>query len=94
METQNIARNKLYQSFLKIPHRQYGQIVPDLRVAMEADPDFIARACVDMAIGGTEIRDLADCAVITLLTANPEFPGYHAARSSFAPIRQGEQFSD
>src|SRR5512139_381879 len=79
MTETNVARNKLYASFLKIPHRKYEQIIPEFRLAMEHDPDFIARAMVDMATGGTEIRDLADCAAIALLTAPSEYPMYREA---------------
>lgn len=72
------TRNTLYQRLLTIAHREYAPIVADLRGCLEADPDFTARACVNIAFTSKN-RDLVDCAVITLLTASPTYAEYREA---------------
>lgn len=75
----NRARATLFRQLMSVPHRDYAPMVEQLRTAMEADPDFIARACVHLATIGTQIRDQQDCAVITLLQSPNTFPNYREA---------------
>ncbi len=70
---ENRARQRLYDSLMNVPHRQYSALVPTILSALEADPDFIIRAALHMVQGGTAIRDQVDCAVIALLLSPPEF---------------------
>jgi len=78
-QTQNRSRTLLFNSLTQVTHREYAPLVAQLHQALEADPDFIARACVHMIEGGTNIRDTADCAAITLLAAPSNFPEYREA---------------
>jgi hypothetical protein len=75
----NRARTILYRNLMNVPHRDYAPMVAQLNEAMEQDPDFISRACVHLATGGTKIRDQEDCAIITLLQASNTFPEYREA---------------
>jgi hypothetical protein len=79
MTEQNRARNLLFNNLTRVQHREYSPMVRELHTALEADPDFISRACVYLANGGTNIRDTADCAAITLLTSPTEYPEYREA---------------
>jgi hypothetical protein len=79
--TDEIARSRsiLFAELMKVQHREYAPMVAQLREAIELDPDFIARACVYTATGGSAIRDTVDTAIITLLQASPTFPEYREA---------------
>lgn len=79
MTEQNRARTLLFNNLTRVQHREYAPMVSELHQALEADPDFISRACVYLANGGTNIRDTADCAVITLLTSPTLYPEYREA---------------
>jgi hypothetical protein len=79
MTEQNRSRTLLFNNLTKVQHREYAPMVQEFHTALEADPDFISRACAYLANGGTNIRDTADCAVITLLTAPIEYPEYREA---------------
>lgn len=79
MTEQSKSRNLLFQSLTQVQHRDYAPMVADFHRALDEDPDFIARACVYIANGGTNIRDTADCAVITLLTSPNAYPEYREA---------------
>lgn len=79
MTEQNRSRTLLFNNLTKVQHREYSPMVQELHTALEADPDFISRACVYLANGGTNIRDTADCSVITLLTSPTEYPEYREA---------------
>lgn len=76
---QNRARAILYRQLMNVPHRDLGPIVEQLTQALQQDPDFIARACVHIASGGSNIRDQQEAAIITLLQAPPDFPEYREA---------------
>jgi hypothetical protein len=79
MTEQNRARMLLFNNLVKVQHREYLSMVTELHQALETDPDFISRACAHLANGGTNIRDTADCAIITLLTSPTEYPEYREA---------------
>lgn len=79
MTEQNRARTLLFNNLVRVQHREYAPMVAELHEALETDPDFISKACVHLANGGTNIRDTADCAVITLLTSPTEYPEYREA---------------
>lgn len=81
MTEQNIARNRLFQQLLLVPHKQLEPSVIAFREAIEDDPDFIARACVyvNTPESGQKVRDIQDVACITLLQASPTFPEYREA---------------
>jgi len=64
---QNIARNAVYNQMIRVPHREYAEMVGVFSKAMHEDPLFVSRACVHLATGGTEIRDQADAAIIALI---------------------------
>jgi len=72
------ARTILYNNLLKIAHKDYDPMVADLETALTNDPDFVSRACVSIATTGSN-RDLADCAIITLLQAPPLYNEYREA---------------
>jgi len=55
---------------MQVPHRDYSQVVPAFREALDGDPDFISKACVHICTGGSAIRDQQDAAIITLLQSN------------------------
>ena len=76
---ENRARNLMLSSLMGVDHRDYAKTVAQLQMAMMADPDLIARFCVHLLTGGTEIRDQQDAAVIALLQASAEFPEYRVA---------------
>lgn len=79
MAEQHQARNILFRELTNVPHRVYGPAVARFRQALASDPDFTARTCVHLAMGGSEIRDLQDVSIITLLTAPNSFPEYREA---------------
>lgn len=76
---QNRARNILLRSLMSVPHRDYDKLVPQFREAINEDPDFMARACVYLAMGNTSIRDHEDIAIITLLQSHAHFSEFRDA---------------
>lgn len=74
----NRARQVLFQQLMNVPHRQLTPMVHAFMGALDDDPDFIGRACVHLATGGTKIRDQADAAIVTLLFRS-DFPQFREA---------------
>lgn len=79
MTEQDRARNILFQELTRVSHRDYGPGVLAFREALEADPDFTARACVHLNMGGSQIRDQQDVGIITLLQAPSHYGFYREA---------------
>lgn len=73
MTEESRARTQFYSFITSVPHRAYGNIVSLMKDGFERDPDFVARACVYIATGGSKIRDQQDSAIIALLQSSAEF---------------------
>lgn len=82
METTNAARAAILSSLLTVPHRDYNKVVPDYLTALNQDPDFVSKAMVYI-FQTSQIRDLVDAAVITLLKSNPDFGLRPAGKALF-----------
>ena len=69
MET-NVARNLLWATLLKTPHRKLEESVSPFQKALQSDPDFTSKACLAMTMRRfSQIRDLGETGIITLLMA-------------------------
>src|SRR3990167_8745509 len=70
MET-NVARNLLWATLLKTPHRKLEESVSPFQKALQSDPDFTSKACLAMTMRRfNQIRDLGETGIITLLMAS------------------------
>jgi len=81
MTEEHIARRTLFRTLMQVPHRNYDPMVEALRTALNEDPDFIARACVHICTGGSNIRDQQDAAIITLLQSPHHFEYRQSGRA-------------
>jgi hypothetical protein len=79
---QNTARKLLFDNLLKLPHRDYNELVPHFSKAMLDDPDFTSKAMVYLFTTSV-IRDQQDTAVIALLSSPAHFGLRDAGKALF-----------
>lgn len=78
-EVNRIERD-LLRSMMEVPHRAYGPMVATFRGALSQRPNFAAAAMTHLCLGGTEIRDQQDAAIIALIQADAsQFPEFREA---------------
>jgi len=75
---ENRTLNLLYNSLMKVPHRDYAPLVGVFSDALRDHPAFASHAMVYVALN-SKIRDQVDCAIIALLQADSAYLTYREA---------------
>lgn len=75
---QNRELTQLYNTLMQVPHRNYEPLVLAFRQALVDHPAFASRAAVFVALN-SKIRDQVDCAIISLLQADPSWLEFREA---------------
>lgn len=65
----NLTRNRIYTQSLSVPHRQISDAINVFADALNADPDWVGRAMVYIALTSV-VRDNQEAAITTLLQSD------------------------